>query len=771
MRWLILICLWCSVFGLHAQEKNYSFKVISDQGERLTSAYIIADCYDGLIETDEFGVVTFTCSKSLEQVFVSCFGFQSLSVSVDTLSNPIIRLKPNSLPEIQVSAPSVIKDYASTGYHGITANLVNRMPALFGETDVIKTLAFLPGISQVNELSGRINVRGGNGDHNLVLLNDIPIINPVHAFGLISPFNSKCIRSVKLFKNRLPGEIGNALSSAIVLDTKKGSVDEFQLDLGVGLLTSDLTVQGPISRKRGISYMASVRGIYSTAIFLPVRALTAGNDNADYPYFGMYDVMGLLDWEMSGSSSLRMSYYQSRDFIGEVFKTGRVEDIIELGWGNRAFGLTYKYRWSNWAFRSALYHTSNFTEDFSKYANKEDDLLIQANTKSSVFHTGWKNTLLYTVSRFSLQVGLEARQTELIPNELEVTTEEGRDFSEVRQSSITGGLFMDMQYELTQAMDLKFTGRGDQQWGDGFGYGFLSSSLEINYKGNKNWNAYLGVNRNGQFQHLMSISNSGLVGDVWVGTNSAIRPTSMNQVYMGWYYGGPAQNYAIEVSAFYRRYNDLLRLRSSNFTGFSPPKLSENWDEDVFLKGNRDCYGIELSGHWNISKKHTLNSSFTYARCKESFPDLENGRVFNADMDIPIMLDLELNTQLNKKWSMSARFNIRSGAPATLPEAIFLDPFGYERIIYEDLNSSRFPIYHRADLSFIKRYYSSKSGRPREWVFSLYNAYSRLNPTTFSFQRYVEERINGTPQLVYSPRFEYGWVLPIIPGIKFNMTW
>jgi hypothetical protein len=122
---------------------------------------------------------------------------------------------------------------------------VKKLPPLFGEPDIIKTIQLMPGVLTAGEGSGSYFVRGGNVDHNLILLDEAPVYDPSHLFGLVSVFNASSIKNSELLKGGIPSMYGGRLASILDVRTKDGNNQRLGGELGIGMLASKILVEGP----------------------------------------------------------------------------------------------------------------------------------------------------------------------------------------------------------------------------------------------------------------------------------------------------------------------------------------------------------------------------------------------------------------------------------------------------------------------------------------------------------------------------------------------
>src|SRR5690606_29545000 len=143
----------------------------------------------------------------------------------------------------------------------LNMNQVRKLPALFGEIDIIKNIQMLPGVISAGEGSSSFFVRGGSADQNLILIDEAPVYDPSHLFGLFSVFNADVIKDSELYKGGIPARFGGRLSSILEVRTKDGNNKEYDVTGGIGTLASRVAVEGPIVKDKS-SFIVSARRSY-----------------------------------------------------------------------------------------------------------------------------------------------------------------------------------------------------------------------------------------------------------------------------------------------------------------------------------------------------------------------------------------------------------------------------------------------------------------------------------------------------------------------------
>lgn len=149
-------------------------------------------------------------------------------------------------------------------------------------------------------------MRGGGPDQNLIILDDAPVYNAYHLFGFFSVFNGDALKSVELTKGGFPARFGGRLSSVVEMTMKDGNKEKFSGEAGIGLLSSRLTLEGPIVKNKS-SFLISGRRTYADVL---VRPFLPDGENVGY-YF--YDLNAKLNYDFGPKNRLYLSGYFGRD--------------------------------------------------------------------------------------------------------------------------------------------------------------------------------------------------------------------------------------------------------------------------------------------------------------------------------------------------------------------------------------------------------------------------------------------------------------------------
>ncbi|MEQ8809243.1 MAG: TonB-dependent receptor, partial [Imperialibacter sp.] len=369
MRYLLLFSFLCVTSIAFAQSNTISGYVRDrETGESLIGANVFDKSTLKGTTTNHFGYYTLPLSYSEVHLVFSYVGYLPTDTLITLKGNVelSIRLVPQSmLDEIVVTAEEDLVDMPQMSKIGIPVDQIKSLPALAGEVDIFKALQLMPGIQSGSEGSSGLYVRGGGPDQNLILLDGVPVYNASHLFGFFSVFNADAINNVEVIKGGFPARYGGRLSSVIDISMKEGNNRELKGTGSIGLISSKLTLEGPLKKEKS-SFIVSARRTYIDILARPlIKATTDGGETAGYFF---YDLNAKVNYTFSDRDRIYLSTYtgddkayaRSKDFYISDNTRYDYKDEFGLKWGN----ITSAFRW-NHVFSPKIF--SNVTATYSKY--------------------------------------------------------------------------------------------------------------------------------------------------------------------------------------------------------------------------------------------------------------------------------------------------------------------------------------------------------------------------------------------------------------------
>ena len=778
---LVLIAFVFCISNSFAQT-NYTISgYVKDafSGESLLGASILIKEINKGTQSNEYGFYSITLPAGKYTVISSYLGFNN---KVDTLRlNKNIRLNINlsskaiQSAEVTVTSKRADENVKSTQMSTQTLEMekVKTLPVILGEVDILKTLQLLPGVQSAGEGNSGFYVRGGGPDQNLVLLDEAVVYNTGHLFGFFSVFNSDAINNTSIIKGGIPAEYGGRLSSVVNVNMKEGNNKTYHATGGIGLISSRLTLEGPIQKNKS-SFMFAGRRTYIDVLTKPLAGNNERLKNSGY-YF--YDLNMKLNYQFSDKDRLFLSGYFGQD----VFKFSGERFGIRFPWGNTTTTLRWNHLFNDKLFvnTTAIYSDyifklgasqSNF--DFELFSGVRDfttkvDFDFFPNIRNQM-----KFGALYTFHRFT-----PTTATGTI-GEATITPEKIN-----RQYANEAAFYISNDFDLTDELRLntgvrysmfqqigpydRYVGNADGVIVDTIAYSNfenikfyhgLEPRLSLRYTLDRSSSIKASYTITNQYIHLASLSGSTLPTDLWIPSSSLVKPQRCTQYAIGYFRNFKEDTYETSVELYYKDLTNQVEFKE-NSTG----QLSPNIENDLTF-GTGRSYGAEFflkkaQGKFNGWIGYTLS----YA--ERTFPELQGGRTFYARYDRRHDGSIVLSYTKSKKWTFGAVFVYGSGAAFNLPtHLIFFS--GTQGLYYEDdyRNKYRLIPYHRLDLSAT---YTQKKTEKFEsvWNFSIYNVYNRQN------QYIIYLDIQGNvldPNAGLKIQPKQITVFPFIPSVTWN---
>lgn len=772
-------------FTIVAQENVILNGVIKDasNNETLNGVNILFPGLSTGTVTNEYGFYSIRLPKGEHRMIISFLGFssveRSISINESTVANFNLEPTSENLEEVVIT-----EDFERTNISNPEMSVnkleiatIQKLPVIFGEVDIIKSLLLLPGVSNAGEGSSGYNVRGGAVDQNLILLDEATIYNASHLFGLFSVFNPDAIKNLKLYKGGIPANYGGRVSSVLDMYQKDGNSKKFEANGGIGLISSRLLAQGPIVKDKS-SFLIGGRSSYAH-LFLKLT------DNENLAYF--YDLNTKLTFRLDESNTLLVSGYFGRD----VFKISESFDNV---YGNSVLNLRWNHIWKQNIF-------GNLSVIYSDYYYGLTLDFVGFNWNSGIKNLNLKYDIDHYINRnLNLDYGIQTTWHEFNPGEIEPNSESsGINPSELtKKYAIENAIFLSLDHSITENLSAEYGLRfsnflrmGQKElnvyendlpliFNEEFGIyekadptGSISLSrgkiersfqnleprLALAYTFSEDRSVKLSYNRMIQYLHLITNTSSPTPLDIWTPSGRYIEPQKLDQIAAGYYQNFNNEKYSLELEGFVKKVkNRLDYIDGANL-------IANDALEQVILKGEARAYGAELLLRKNSGKltgwlAYTISKSEqrTPGRSPEE-PGINNSNWYATPYDKTHDLSLTATYELSKKWDFSANFIYQTGLPTTYPTA----QYEYESLnipVYSPRNSNRLPDYHRLDISAT---YTPQKNRKKNyqssWNFGIYNIYSRKNAVSLSFRNNEDTGRNEALRLS---------LFGIVPSVTYN---
>ena len=781
----IFFFVFLFVFGTFtgsAQNKYTISGYIKDSlnGETLIGATIAVQGQTKGISSNLYGFYSITLDEGKYLLICTFIGYRVKAVSIDLRADTKINFDvlPRSYlaEEVVVSAKkrdANVKN-AQMGKFTLPIEQIKSIPAFLGEVDLLKVVQFLPGVRNAGEGSSGIYVRGGGPDQNLILLDDAPVYNTGHLFGFFSIFNADAIKNVTLIKGGMPAQYGGRLSSVLDVSMKEGNNQKLEVDAGIGVIASRLSIQGPLKKNKS-SFILSGRRTYIDAIAKPF--IKSGSQFKGSGYY-FYDLNAKVNYIFSDKDRLYLSGYFGRDVFDYVNAKQSLK--FNIPWGNSTGTLRWNHVFNNKLFgnTTVVYNDYNFTfnavqNDFElKLASGIRDLSLKQDFDLYPY-TGHKLKFggIYTYHKFTPSV-ISGKQDSTVfkPNnaqikyahEAAVYLQDDWEISE--KIKIHVGLRYSFfqqagPYKIYQTDD-----NGNRTDSTVFGrgkavknYGGLEPRFTFRYALDDETSVKGSVTRNLQYIHLVSNAGTTLPTDIWVPSTYKVKPQISWLYAAGLFKNFKDNMYETSVEVYYKQMENQIEYKE----GYIPSSLDDT--ENSFAFGKGWSYGTELFVN-KTKGRLTGWIGYTLSWTWRKFPTLNFGEKYPAKYDRRHDMSVVAMYELSNKWKLSASFVYGTGNSATLPQRFYIVG-GILTQEYSRINEYRLPAYHRLDFSAIltpkkniKRKWKS------EWVFSVYNAYNRKNPYFIYFDQ-TGSPFNGTLEI----QAKQVSLFPVIPAITWNV--
>jgi hypothetical protein len=784
-RILFIFSMFFFFLNLHAQEKFTLSGIITDEinGETLIGVNVIINELKTGTVTNEYGFYSITLPKGTYTVTISYLGFGDLNETVileqNIRKNFIIKESNVQLNEVVVTENpykiNIKKPEMSANRLSIAT--IKQMPVLLGEVDVIKSLLFLPGVTNAGEGQSGFNVRGGAADQNLVLLDEATLYNTSHVFGLFSVFNADAIKDLKLYKGGIPAKFGGRVSSVLDIYQKDGNNNNFSMNGGIGLISSRLLAEGPIVKDKA-SFLVAGRGSYAH-LFLKLT------DNENTAYF--YDLNTKINYKVNENNSLFLSGYFGRD-------------IFSL---NRSFTNTYgnatvNLRW-NHLFSDKLF--SNLSLIYSDYYYGLTLDFIGFNWDSGIKNYNLKYDFKHYISdKITLNYGTNLTKYDLNPGTIEPIDENSSiNFRQLdKKYALETAFYGDVEQQLSKKIaisygfrysifnrlgsstvniyennqpvlydeELKIYEKATPIGTEFFGrnksiaeYSNFEPRFTVAYELNENQSIKASYNRMAQYLQLISNTQSPTPLDVWTPSDNYIKPQIADQVAIGYFQNFKDGDYTLELESYYKK----VKNRMDYIDGAD--LIANEAIEQVILNGRMRSYGLEMLFRKNSGN---LNGwiAYTLSRSEQQTPGrtpteigINNGNWYRSAYDKTHNLAVTGSYKLNEKWTFGANFTLQTGQPVTFPTGKYVFQ-GVTVPSYNSRNEDRLPAYHRMDISAtLTPKHKEKHKYKREWVFGIYNVYSRYNAASINFRQNSETGNNEAVRLS---------IFGIVPSVSYN---
>lgn len=761
-----------------------------ESSERLVYANIYTEDKKYLAASNEYGFYSLTIPKGEYVLQYSYVGREQASKFVRLTKDTVMHVGLASttlLNEIVISKsrPVVREDIEDAVK--LPLNKMFELPNLGGEADIMRFAQMQSGVTSGADGFGGLHVRGGNVDHNLILLDGVPVYNPSHALGIFSIFNSSVIKSAKLIKNGMPARYGGRLGSVLDVRTREGNMKKFAGDVSMGTAAVKASIEGPLIKDKVSILLSGRRTFLDPWIKLFSNFLNNINNNEGVKNFFFYDFNAKLNAKLGNSNRIYFSLYNGRDsFIDTTKAVSQLENRLltetdrgSWDWGNTIGTFRWNILFGQKFFANVSANYSRFNFELFKYDELEKLLEDQNEPnisytgslfKSEIEDYGGQLDMTYLASpSYTLRFGggavrhnftpglITANQTDaLVPIESTLTKEVLRDT--LKEPLLLGNEFTAyVENEFEPVKGLAFNVGVFGSWINTSGNDYYSLQPRTSLKIGLGTNSFLKASyaETNQFLHLLSNNAIGLPSDIWLPSTSNIAPSSSWQSSVSIELG-LGKGMGIEIAGFYKEMSDILTYQEGQLFTINE---TEDWEEGIPV-GRGRAFGGEFQLSRSVGRL-TGWANYTYSHSLRQFDEVNDGEEFNARFDRRHNFKLAWVLRLSKSIELSSNWIYASGSAYTEPVTFIIPPeLDIFIPIIESRNNANFKDYHRLDVSF--NFYNKFSWGQSKLSIGAYNAYNRLNP--------FYSIITRDPIRLVAPELQTVSIFPIIPSLSYNLS-
>ena len=748
-----------------AQDKVVLSGTVKDSqtGESIIRAIIrVKELPNIGVFSNEYGFYSISLAKGNYTISVSQVGYEMYTNNIQIDSSIInnIQLSANNLlKEVVVESSKKNNNLTKAQMGTETLNMVaiSKVPVIFGEKDILKTLQLLPGVKSAGEGNSGYYVRGGAADQNLILLDEAPVYNASHLLGFFSTFNSDAIKDATLIKGNSPAIYGGRLSSVLDVKMKEGNNKDYVVNGGLGLISSRVSIEGPIQNDKS-SFILSGRRTYAD-MFL--KATEKFKDNILY----FYDLNMKANYTINAKNKIYLSGYFGKDELG-------LGDAFGIDWGNK----TGTIRWNKIMSNKLFLNTSLIYSDYNynvKLKNGETNFNINSNIKDVnlkqdyTFYADPKNnlrfgfnTILHTITPSTFSGTVTNSLSKQGRNGLENAIYLSNNYKPNNDLSLDVGLRVSA-YTLMGGDDYNIYSNGNVQSTiklakSSFGKTYINPEprFTLNYRITDQNSFKAGYARNVQHLHILSNSTASSPSDQWIGNSYNIKPEISDQYSVGYVNTLNQNMFEMSTELYYKNLQNQLDY----VDGAEVNTLADV--ESALLYGVGRAYGFE----WLLKKKEGLFTgwvSYTLSKTERKINGINQNNWYNAKQDRTHDIAVVGIYTINSKWSVSGVFVYNTGDAVTFPTGKYAFQ-GQTLYQYASRNANRMPDNHRLDISVT--YDKKRKKKIQEsWNFSLYNVYGRENAYRITFQD--DPNNLSRTQIIQTSLFR--WVPSITYQFKF----
>ncbi len=665
-----------------------------------------------------------------------------------------INMVPQNIKLKEVIVEGKKKPEINPGIIELSPDILKKLPSINGGINLFKALELLPGIKTESEISSGLYVRGGSPDQNLTLVDGVIIYNPSHLGNFASTFNSDAIQSVRLIKGAFPAEYGGRLSSVLDIKLRSGTKERNKAELGIGLINSHLTLEGPLSSNS--TYLISGRKMYYD--FVQKQFIKS----SFIPRYNFYDFNSKIIIKASKSSIYTLSGLYSNDNLYNPSGSSGIN--YNIGWKNIMADFTWLY----------INSKSFFVNNSLSFIDYEFQSLLQDNTSNAAANNYYSVSKLRDFdiktsaefnwindNTFKMGYDITYHDYFLIYSDIYDPLLDPTLSSLPDITSLEASIYFENTGKITNWLQTNIGMRG---------YYFKSKKflsveprLSARFLINENLSVDAAYAIAHQFLHLIVRNDISLPTDLWYPSSDKVSPSKSTQYVAGINYDALNRQYMFSIEGYYKNMKNLYEFKNSTSYRIGEPI------SDLFTEGEGEAYGIEF-----FANKTTGNLSgwigYTLSWTRRKFSELNNGKIFFPRYDRRHDISVVLAYKFNDNWNAGLTWTYATGQGFTMPtgqyqfQTIGIANQSELQFNYTGRNSYRLPPYHKLDLNFSYTFHWSDN--EAKIYLNLFNVYNRQNP--FAYYP-TTENVTGNSGNQQVTELNQISLFPFIPSIGINV--
>jgi hypothetical protein len=779
---LLILLLMLQIAGV-AQEKFTISGYMKDSknGESLIGASIREQGTSTGAVANEYGFYALTLPKGIHILEFASLGYKTFTLEIN-LEKSISKTfefeeDGRELEEVTVTGEAADKNVTSVEMSVAKLDIkqINKIPALLGEVDVVRAIQLLPGVTTVGEGASGFNVRGGNIDQNLILLDEAPVYNSSHLFGFFSVFNPDAVKDVKLIKGGIPAQYGGRVSSILDVRMKEGNSKKPAVTGGIGTIFSRIGIEAPIIKDK-MSFIVAARRSYIDALVKPFVKSTSAIKHADF-YF--YDLTAKINYRINDKNTVFLSGYMGRDiFAASIFK---------FNWGNSTATARWNHIWNKKLFMNMTAFYSNY--DYFLEFSAPNGQAFQ--WKSNIINYSYKADFSYYLNpRNTLRFGAQALYYDFLPYKAVGKFADGEvSFIADKRYGLESSAYISNEQKVTTKLTIEYGLRVSMfsYLGKGKAYYFRDTipnttrpldhsqnysanqlikqyinpepRFSLNYVLNKRSSVKASYNRMAQYLQLISNTAASTPLDVYTIASNNLKPLIADQGSVGYFRNFLDNSIETSVEVYYKYLQNQLDY-IDNADLFINPTV-----ENQLVQGLGRAYGAEFyvrksQGRWQGWVSYTLSQTKRLVR------GISNDDWFYSRYDRTHVLNTSINYDLTKYWNVALNFVYLTGVPGTFPNSKvqvqgLSIPYNTDGV----RNNYRITPYNRLDFGATYKFHGkmSKKGFNSTLVISVYNVYNRRNAYSIYFRTKANEQYA-------TEAVRFSMIGSFVPAVTYNFN-